>query len=316
MKALSIGMMVCDTLISPVPSNILSLDSVAINQPQMCCGGDALNVAMGLAKLGCPVSVIGRIGHDANGRFVLDECERCGVDTSDVVFDQECGTAASYALIDTEGERHFLTEKSSFYRTDGKDVPDHAIADADIVYIGSAMALKKLDEGGIADIFSRAHKSGKITVMDAAVNIEDADKDWMTLLDAAFQETDVFFPSMNEATVLTGESEPEKIAEYFKKYSMKLFGIKLGSKGCFATDFEKNLYIKCPTGMPVFDTTGAGDSFMAGLSCALMNGWDRFEAVRFASCVATKNVGAVGGTAGIPNYADAVKFYEEWKERL
>ena len=55
---------------------------------------------------------------------------------------------------------------------------------------------------------------------------------------------------------------------------------------------------------------------MAGLSCALMNGWDRFEAVRFASCVATKNVGAVGGTAGIPNYADAVKFYEEWKERL
>lgn len=316
MKALSIGMMVCDTLIAPVPSNILSLDSVAIHKPQMCCGGDALNVAMGLARLECPVSIIGRIGQDANGNFILNECEQKKIDTSDVVFDNECGTAASYALIDSDGERHFLTEKSSFYRIEGKDVPNHAIENADIVYIGSAMALKKMDEGGISDVFSRAHRFGKTTVMDAAVNIEDADKDWMTLLDTAFQETDVFFPSMNEAKVLTGESEPEKIAEYFEKYPMKLFGIKLGSKGCFVTDFEKSLYIKCPTDISVVDTTGAGDSFMAGLTCALMSGWDKFEAVKFASCVATKNVGAIGGTAGIPTFSEAVRYYESWKEKL
>lgn len=50
MKALCVGMMVCDTLISPVPENILELDSVRIDKPRICCGGDALNVAMGLAR--------------------------------------------------------------------------------------------------------------------------------------------------------------------------------------------------------------------------------------------------------------------------
>ena len=316
MKALCVGMMVCDTLISPVPENILELDSVRIDKPRICCGGDALNVAMGLARLGCPVSIIGRIGRDANGSFILKECQRNHVDSSRVIFDQECGTAASYALIDTKGERHFLTEKSVFYRISGADVSDAAINDADAVYIGSAMALQKMDEGGIRDVFTRAHRMGKLTLMDAAVNMEDAEKDWMDLLAPAFQETDIFFPSMGEAVKLTGETEPEKIADCFRKFPMRLFGIKLGGDGCFATDFKETHYIRSPSGMPVVDTTGAGDSFMAGLTCALLKGWDTFEAVRFASCVATKNVGAVGGAAGIPRYDEAVQFYEDWKDIL
>lgn len=146
--------------------------------------------------------------------------------------------------------------------------------------------------------------------------MEDAEKDWMDLLAPAFQETDIFFPSMGEAVKLTGETEPEKIADCFRKFPMRLFGIKLGGDGCFATDFKETHYIRCPSGMPVVDTTGAGDSFMAGLTCALLKGWDTFEAVRFASCVATKNVGAVGGTAGIPRYDEAVQFYEDWKDIL
>lgn len=316
MKVLCVGMMVCDTLISPVPEDILELDSVRIERPRICCGGDALNVALGVSKLGGTVSIVGRIGEDSNGKFILEECRRSGVDTSGVIHDDQCGTAASYALIDKKGERHFLTEKSVFYRISGDDVRDAAIEAADAVYIGSAMALQKMDEGGIKDVFARAHHLGKLTVMDAAVNMEDPEKDWMTLLAPAFEETDVFFPSLGEASKLTGETEPEKIAGYFKRFPMKLFGIKLGGNGCFATNFKEEHYIGCPSGMPVVDTTGAGDSFMAGLTCALLRGWATFSAVRFASCVATMNVGAVGGTSGIPDFTEAEQFYEKWKDFL
>ena len=116
MRILCVGMMVCDTLISPVPFDILTLDSVSINKPSICCGGDALNVAIGLAKLGAEVSITGRIADDANGRFILKECEKHGVGTAGVVYDTECATAASYALVDEKGERHFLSEKSIFGR--------------------------------------------------------------------------------------------------------------------------------------------------------------------------------------------------------
>ena len=126
MKMLCIGMMVCDTLLSPVPSNILTLDSVKIDKPSVCCGGDALNVAIGLAKLGNSVSVAGRVARDANGKFILNECNKYGIHASGVVYEEECATAASYALIDENGERHFLSEKSIFEKLSGEDISDEA----------------------------------------------------------------------------------------------------------------------------------------------------------------------------------------------
>ncbi len=315
-RILCIGMMVCDTLISPVPADILSLDSVRIDKPIICCGGDALNAAIGLAKLGAQASIIGRIAEDANGRFILNECGRYGIDTSRVAFDRECATAASYALVDEKGERHFLSEKSVFAKLAGSDVSDEAIEGADVVYIGSAMALKKMDEDGIRDVFSRARRFGKTTVMDAAVNREDPERDWLSYLALAFEETDIFFPSMDEAVKITGETKPENIAGCFEKFRMKMFGIKMGDRGCFVTDFRENRYIACPTGIQVVDTTGAGDSFMAGLMCGLTRGMDLFSCAEFASCVAAKNVGAMGGTAGIPDFEKAFDFYQSFHKKM
>ncbi len=315
MKMLCIGMMVCDTLLFPVPSNILSLDSVKIDRPSVCCGGDALNVAIGLAKLGNTVSIAGRIAKDANGEFILNECRKFGVNTSGVVYEKECATAASYVLIDEKGERHFLTEKSIFARLSGSDIDDQAIEEADIVYIGSAMAMREMDEGGIKDVFSRARRLGKMTVMDAAVNLEDPERDWLSFLAPAFMETDVFFPSMDEAVKITGQTEPEKIAECFQEFPMRIFGIKMGAEGCFVTDFREKRFIKCPTGLPVIDTTGAGDSFMAGLMSGWAEGMDPFSSAKFASCVAAKNVGSIGGTAGIPKYEEAFDLYQSFYKR-
>ncbi len=307
-----IGMMVCDTLLSPVPSNILTLSSVRIDKPSVCCGGDALNVAIGLAKLGNSVSVAGRVARDANGKFILNECNKYGIHASGVVYGEECATAASYALIDENGERHFLSEKSIFEKLSGEDISDEAIEEADMIYIGSAMAMRKMDEGGIKDVFLRAHRLGKMTVMDAAYNLEDPERDWLSYLAPAFMETDVFFPSMDEAVKITGQTDPELIAECFKKFPMKAFGIKMGAKGCFVTDFKEKRFIKCPEGLPVVDTTGAGDSFMAGLMTGLARGLDVFSGSEFASCVASKNVGSIGGTAGIPDYEEAFDLYQSF----
>lgn len=317
MEILCIGMMVCDTLLSPVPGDILEVDSVSIDKPSVCCGGDALDVAIGLAKLNTSVSIIGRIADDANGKFILKECKKYGVDTSKVIYDQECATASSYALIDVNGERHFLSEKSVFQKLSGEDIPDSAIEKADIIYMGSVMAMQRMDQGGIHDVFGRAHTNDKLTVMDASVNREDPDRDWLAYLAPTFRETDVFFPSMAEAVKITGKTDPEEIAEDFRKFSMKIFGIKMGGSGCFITDFKEKKYIRCPEGLPVVDTTGAGDSFMAGLICGLAHGWDAFASAEFATCVATKNVGAVGGTSGIPDFNEALHFYQNhYKPKL
>lgn len=314
MKILCVGMMVCDTVISPVPNDILSRDSAVIEPPVMSCGGDALNTAIGLAKLSCDVTMCGKIGMDANGSFLMDECKSYGVHTDGVIVDKERTTACTYALVDTEGERHFLSEISVFHCFRAEEISDELIQNADLIYVGSVMAMKCMDNGGISQLFQRAHQFGKITVMDAAMNDSEV-CEWKEVLPPIFKETDIFFPSMIEAAFIAGTDEIDKIYKSFENSGVRYLGIKMGAKGCYVTDFKNEQYISCPLNMPVVDTSGAGDSFMAGLICALSHGSEFFKAARFASLIGSLNVGKKGATGGIPSYEEAVAIYNQLTER-
>lgn len=312
MKIACIGMLVCDILISPVPDDILSRDSVGIHRPVMSCGGDALNVAMGLAKLGVEVLVVGRIANDANGEFIRNACKKANIDTHGLIIDESCATATTFALIDQRGERHFLTDKEIFSKLHDDDISLEILDAADIVYFGSAMALPGMDDGGLERLFTQARSKGKITVMDAAVDETRIDMDWLKALTPVLRQTDIFFPSIDEARLIVRKESPEEIAECFRGFGMKALGIKLGSDGCFVTDFQTSRYIPGLTWMPVVDTTGAGDSFLAGLMCGLSRNWDIFQSAEFANTVAAQSIGAMGGTTGIPSFHHALGFYLDW----
>lgn len=310
MKILCVGMMVCDTVITPVPDDVLSRDSVIIEPPMLSCGGDALNTAIGLAKLSCDVTMAGKVGIDSNGNFLIEQCRYYGVCTDGVIRDANCSTACSYALVDTEGERHFLSEVSAFHQLDSEEISDELIQKVDLVYVGSVMAMKLMDNGGILDLFERAHHYKKFTVMDAAMNDSEV-SDWDKVLPPIFKETDIFFPSMLEASYIAGTNHIDQIRERFSSSGIRYLGIKLGGKGCYVTDFKKEQYIPCLENMPVVDTSGAGDSFMAGLICALSHGITFFEAARFGTLIGSLNVGKKGATGGIPSYKEAMDLFNQ-----
>lgn len=308
MKVLCVGMMVCDILLSPVPEDIMSLDCVGINKPVLSSGGDALNVAISLAKLGLDVSLTGRVGADINGDYLLAECMKYGVDVSNVSKDAQYSTAATYVLIESQGERHFLTENGIFNSLKFEDVDPQKIEQADVVYFGSALGMAEMDENGTARLFKQAHSLGKMTFMDAAIRSGISEINWIERLAPQLQETDVFFPSYDEAKLISRKEEPHEIAACFKEFGMQVFGIKLGQMGCYVTDFQVAKIVPAVTGFPVVDTTGAGDSFMAGLMCGLSHDYDIFESTRFATVVAAMNIGAIGATGGVPDFDTAQKF--------
>jgi len=313
MKILCVGMIVCDILIFPVPDDILCRDSVAIHRPVISCGGDALNVAMGLSKLGVNVMLAGRIADDANGAFIRKACVDAKIDTRGLINDKTCATATTFALIDAHGERHFLSEKEIFTKLRESDIPQELLEEADIVYFGSVMAMSGMNNGGLAELFRRAKAIGKLTVMDAAIDETKTSLDWMNTLAPVFEQTDIFFPSIDEARLITGKESPKEIADCFRSFNMRAFGIKLGAQGCYVTDYKSTRNIPGITGIPVVDTTGAGDSFMAGFLCGISRGWDVFLSAEFANTVAAQSIGAVGGTIGIPDFQHAMHYYQQWK---
>lgn len=316
MKVLSAGLAFCDIPLSPVPENILRIDNSIIEPVTMHTGGDALTVSVVLSKLGIKTSLAGRIGKDFNGQFIRMELEKNGVDTAWLIEDDSYNTAVSYILIEESGERHFLVNRGANDGLTGRDVPDEAIKEADLVFLGSALAMQGMTDEEIADVFKRAHAYGKITAMDASIATETSAEKNLDLIGKSLQETDIFIPSYEEAAFFTGRTDVEEMLDIFSGYSLRLLGIKLGHKGCVLTDFKERIWLSAYPDVKVVDTTGAGDCFMAGFLCGYLHGWDLRRIGEFASAVSAHGIAASGASTGIPDFETVLKYAQTNGKKL
>ena len=306
MKFLCFGMAVCDYILSGVPADILSINGASISGLNVSAGGDALNVAIGVTRLGNQAAIVGRVGRDASAEFLRERCRTEGVDGSGLVTDKDYPTSTSFVLLDRAGERHFLFENRIYANYSEEMVLEKWLRDADCVYFGSVLTFPSLDQGGIAKLFARAKSLGKTTAMDAALHGQKYDSQRLDAFRPALEATDIFFPSLAEIEVFTDSRNPFKIAEIFRDTGVKILGIKLGEAGAYVTDFSEERIIPPRKTGNVVDTTGAGDAFFAGFLSAWMNGFSPFESVEIGNITASNAIQAVGATAGIPTFAQAV----------
>ena len=158
MSILSVGMAFCDIPLRPCPANIMELDNYQIRKVEMHTGGDALTVAVVLAKMGAEVELNAKVGNDAGGKFVLSELEKNGVCAEAVTVEENYATATSYQLIEENGQRHFLVDSEINKLLKNTDVTDEQIQKADIIFMGSALAMEGMNDQEISALFQRAHK--------------------------------------------------------------------------------------------------------------------------------------------------------------
>lgn len=313
MSILSVGMAFCDIPLRPCPANIMELDNFQIDNVEYHTGGDALTVAVVLAKMGEDVTLIARIGEDVNGIFVKNELEANNVKTDRLILQPGYPTATSYQLIEMNGQRHFIASGRINTLMTNVDVTDEDIEKCDIIFFGSSLAMSAMNDDELSTLFRRAHAAGKITAMDASVSVPDQEEVKMNLLRKTLQETDIFIPSYEEASYLAQKTDVMEIMEAFKDFPLKVFGIKLGEKGCILTEDFKNYITVAPYGdKPVIDTTGAGDCFMGGFLCAYTKGWPLKKCAQFASAVSAHGISALGPSAAVPDYDTVKQFMDQY----
>jgi sugar/nucleoside kinase (ribokinase family) len=300
--------MVMDIPLRPVTPAVFQRDHNRIDSSAWTTGGDALNTAITLAKLGVPVSLCGLVGRDDPGDFVVNRVSQWGVDTRAVLRHPDLGTGVSYILIDPSGERHFLVSSTINDELDADCVPDEAIREADIVYLGSALCMHNMDHGGGAALFKRAHEMGKMTLCDFSGGEQYAGGEALELLTPLLRESDCILPSYLEAVKLTGEKELPRMRDRFAGFGIKLLVIKLGSEGCYMTDFKNEWRVPTFGEFKPVDTTGAGDSFVGGFIRGTLEGWGPESAAWFGACVASFNVTKVGATGGVPDFDTAYRY--------
>ena len=260
----TIGQIVADFLIKPVDK--LPTNNVCnfIETIKITTGGCTLNTSIVLAQLGLNVAIIGKIGNDFQGDFLIKKMKDYKIDTKGVKISSKINTTSVLVLISKSGERSFLSVKGGGENLSLKDINWEIIKRTNIVHISGVMKLFCLD---INYLLKKLKKMNKIISMD--VDWDPSGK-WLGNIESYLKYIDIFMPSYEEAKLISSENKPKNQAKFFHNYGIKTVVIKLGEKGCFLSDDKISYYIDSFK-VKVIDTTGAGDAFCAGFLFGYIN---------------------------------------------
>lgn len=306
-----VGILVADVIAGPIHAfpergKLAALDRISIHS-----GGNALNAAIDLAKLGARSAILGKVGADGFGDFLREQVRSSGVNDLGLIRSADCATSSSVVLLDDGGERTFLHCSDSNDRFCFEDVNFDVIARAKVVFLTGGFLMRTMDEGDAVRVLKKCREMGKITVYDTCW---DAHGRWMSLLRPCLPYIDYFLPSIDEATHLAGgETDPEKLADLFFDLGASHVVIKLGSRGSYVRESKSAPGVVVPSFRvenPA-DTTGAGDSFCAGFVYGLAHDMPMTECAVFGNAVGAHCVMAVGASTGIPNHTEIERFIIE-----
>lgn len=307
MDVLCMGIMACDLIAGPVTEEVFSKDTTTVQKINMQCGGDAFNVAINLAKLGVSSGVCGKIGADMFGDFLSKAGIENGVDMSNVSRCEGEATTTSIVLVSPNGERNFIFQQGALESFCLRDFEMEISPIPKVFAVGSAFGLPGFSGGDMAELLKKAKKLGMTTVLDVTGNPGKVhNKDCALFL----PYVDMFVPSLDEAAAISGKERYQDIAKHFQELGARTVVVKMGRNGAFAMDSQEQFLVPATPDVAV-DTTGAGDSFVAGLIAAFLKGWPLRKQLIFACKAAGLSVTCIGATKAMLPF-DSVD--SRWRE--
>ena len=302
-----IGAGVADIPLSPVDRDVFDVGSHPLEGISMFLGGDAANEAVILSRLGHRAALISKVGRDGAGDFVVSELQRAGVDTGWVAREEGLDTAINIVLVRPDGERSFITNKNGSLRRLGLEdirpaLDTPAFEGAKVACLASLFVSPMLPPEDTAELFRLIRAKGLTLCADTT-----KPKHGETVRDIAdaLARLDYFFPNREEASMLTGCTEPSDIAKVLLDCGVRHVALKLGGRGCLIADAHGARVVPAVPGIVPVDTTGAGDTFAGGFIAGLLEGRSFEDCARLANAAASLCVETVGATSGRWARADA-----------
>ncbi len=302
-----LGIMVADVVGRPLrafpePGRLVLVDEMSLHT-----GGCAVNSATGLARLGLPVEVIGKVGDDPFGDFLLEALAGRGIGTEGVKRDPETGTSATMVMVDPDGERRFVHYIGANARLTLDDVDREIVRGASILHVAGALVMPGLDGQPTAELLREAQAAGVTTFLDT---VWDDTGRWMETLKPCLPHTDYFVPSLVEAQALTGLEDPAEVARALLDEGVGTVGLKMGAEGCLVMTQEGQTVRLPAFEVEVVDATGAGDAFAAGFIAGVWQGWPLEKTARFANAVGALCVTGVGAAGGVRSLSETLEFMD------
>ena len=252
------------------------------------CGGNALNAAIAIARLGGRVSLAGPMGDagESSSGFILDRMAREGIETGHIVRMPGLMTPVSAITIDATGERTLTIFRDPGLWTVTLPDADELLADCRALLVESRCAAFCID------LCTEARRRGIAVIVgvDRAMALNDG------LLTAA---SHLLFAS-EQLQETAGIADDGAALTALARLTPAFLAGTRGPRGTIWLS-EAGSLVETPA-FPVqaVDTLGAGDVFHGAFTLALAEGQDLRGALRFAAAAAALKCARAGGGLAAP----------------
>ena len=300
-KVVVLGSLNVDTILQvtrfPEPG-----ETLALNDKQMAGGGKGANQAIAAARSGAQTSFIGRVGHDDDGRFMLNQLKDSGVSTEFVSVSSDAGTGHAFVMLEQSGENRILIYGGSNAELSSKDVlaAEAKIEAADFMV---AQLETPMDTTEFAFDLAKSHQV--TTILNPAPAVKNISKSLLA-------KSDIITPNETEAEIITGikvvdEASMAEAAKEMRAMGVKIVIITLGSKGVYFDDGSKHGIIPAFK-VQALDTTAAGDTFLGSFSSELKPDLSNIEAaIKYGNKASSLAVQKMGAQPSIPTRNEVEK---------
>ena len=285
------------------------------------CGGAAANTARALASMGVETGLIARVGSDPWSSQAVDGLARVGVLLDSLQVDNDVMTGLMFVIVTPDGDRTLIGCRGANARTDPRQIREEEIQSARVLHLsGYALLTEPQREAALLAI-EIARRHGLVITLDPGVGVSAAALDAMR---ACFPAVQILLPNLHEAQRLSGAHAPEICARALMDAGVKSVALKLGAAGCLIGSPE-GLFRVPGFAIAARDSTGAGDSFGAGVIAGFLGGLDWRSTAVLGNALGA--LAASGGGAGAmpPTPPDVLAFlrqqidlpaYRPWRDAV
>lgn len=251
-------------------------------------GGKAINQAIGAAKLGQRVSVIGRVGNDVDSDTVYRALNITGVDSIGVKRCSGCKTGQAYIFVQRDGDSMI-----SILSGANEALLPEDIREADRVFENTAFCLvqTEIPMETVTEVCRTAKKHGAQTILKPVA--------CGVLPEDLLRNVDIIVPNETEINAICPSADDlETQASLLLAAGVGTVIVTLGADGCFLkTGQEAEYFPAVPFDM--VDASGAADAFISALASYLLEGRSMHTAIRIASYAAGFTISREGVTPSL-----------------
>lgn len=246
-------------------------------------GGKGMNQAIGAAKLGHRVSLIGNVGSDIESGKIYETLKEYDIDSLGIKRCNGTNTGKAYIFVEPNGDSmiSILSGANGYFSPSDIKEKEHLFENTGYCLVQTEVPLEAVLE---ACLTSHRHGAKNILKPSACGKLSDA----------LLKEIDIIVPNSDELSELCPAADSmEEQAQYLIDKGVETVIVTLGHKGCYVKTIGWDDYFPA-SAFPSIDNTGASDAFISALASYLLYGYTLREAIRIATYAAGFSISREG----------------------